>query len=91
MKPYLYMKQDEIQKNIPYQLVAETFAREVHKTGKGKRIFNEMFAEFEKESIRELRRKATKWAFQTGAPRELKLTLTTLSLWMRLADYCMRL
>ena len=90
MKVYLHFDRDEIREKIPYELVAETFARDIHKTGKAKRIFNEMFDESEKTKIRELRQKARVWAFTTGTPESIRLTTKTLMLWMKLAEYCMR-
>ena len=91
MKLYLHLNRDEVREKIPYELVAETFAREIHKTGRGKRIFNEMFDESEKTKIRELRSKASAWAFRTGCPDNIKITPKTLALWYKLAEYCMRL
>ena len=78
---------------IPYMLIAETFARGsgVTKTGRGKRIFNEMFDDSEKAKIRELKGKANKWAFITGVPESIKITMKTYALWQKLAEYCMRL
>lgn len=91
VKTYMYLDRDEIQKNIPYMLVAETFAREIHKTGRAKRIFNSMFDESEKRKIQEMRRQAYSWALVKGVPDELKLTTKTYFLWHKLAEFCMRL
>ena len=91
MRIYLHLDRDEIREKIPYELVAEIFARGIVKTGKAKRIFNEMFDESEKKRIYELRSKATAWAFRTGAPDKTHLTVDTLMLWQKLAEYCMRL
>lgn len=92
MKIYIEMTQKEVQNTIPYALICETFERGIVKTGKGKRIFNDMFlTESEKRSARELVRTAKRWTIGTGVPYFVKMRPTTLSLWQKLGDYCMRI
>lgn len=91
MKVYIELSREEIHNQIPYALVCETFETGITKTGKGKRIFNDMFAESEKRPARELTRTAKRWTLGTGVPDFVRIRPTTLSLWHKLGDYCMRL
>lgn len=94
MKARVYVEytQDEVVREIPYMLVAETFERKRHKTFTGKRIFKEMFiTQGERSKVREMVRQAKIWALGTGVPLGgVRMTVDTWSMWQRLADYCMR-
>lgn len=89
---YLEFEGNEITSSIPYNLIAETFNRgsRPNKTGLGKRLFNEMFDESEKESLYKIIRTAKKYAM-SGCPNKVKMTPKTYDLWQRLAKYCIEL
>lgn len=85
---YLSFSREEIQKEIPYAIVAETMSRSVWNTGRRKQLMKEHFIEPEIDIINRLGRQAHRWHLTTGVPEELKLTLHTFEMWQRLANFC---
>lgn len=88
---YLKLDREEIRRLIPYDLICETYSREIFRTGRAKRIRKEYFTPEEWTRCMELARLACKWALRTGAPEEITITAHTLALWERLAAYCMEI
>lgn len=88
MKLYLEFSHDEIQREIPYAIIAETMSRSVWNTGKRKRLFAQMFTERERDKIRGIHSQAYSWYLVKGVPDNVKMTLATYRLWHKLADFC---
>jgi hypothetical protein len=88
MKLYISFNADEIRKEIPYSVVAETMSRAVWNTGKRRRLMKEQFTEAEIEACYRLHKQAYTWYLRTGVPEELKMTLDTYHLWHKLANFC---
>ena len=88
MKFYLSFDHDEIQKEIPYAIVAETMSGARWNTGKRKRLMKEQFTEAEIEKIYRLHKQAHSWYLVKGVPEEIKMTLNTYHLWHKLANFC---
>ena len=89
MKLYLELSHDEIQREIPYMIVAETMCRSVWNTGRRKRMFVQQFTEAEHDRIYKMKSQAYAWALVRGVPlKGVKMTIETYRLWHRLADFC---
>lgn len=91
MKLYISLNADEIRKEIPYSVVAETMSRAVWNTGRRKRLMKEQFTEAEIEASYRLHKQAYRWYLVTGVPEEIKMTLSTYHLWHKLAQFCCEL
>lgn len=91
MKLFIELNHDEIQKKLPYMIIAETWARSVWDTGRFKRLMNESFSKDEIRDIEKIRRLSYSWAFTRGVPDSIKLDILTFDLWKRLADFCGKL
>lgn len=87
----LTLDREEIRHAIPYDLICETYSREIFRTGRAKRIRADRFTPEEWARCGELCRTACKWTFRTGTPDEITISTRTLELWQRLAAYCMEL
>ena len=87
---YITLDHDEIQKDIPYRLIAETTRRSVWDTGKRRRLFDQEFDTFERGACLSIIAQAKAWE-KNGAPEKTSLSVFTLSLWERLADFCAQL
>lgn len=88
VKIMLKMTSEEITKTIPYELICETYCRDIFNTGKAKRIRSKCFTDSEWDHCIGLCRTAYKWMLKTGVPNEVEMSVGTLSLWKRLAIYC---
>ena len=91
VKTYIILNREEIQTQIPYALVCETMSGAKWNTGKRKRLMKERFTESEREKIYKLHKQAHSWHLRKGVPDELKLTVKTLLLWQKLANFCYEL
>ena len=89
MKLYVELSYDEIQKELPYLLIAETTSRAIWDTGKRKRLMKQTFTDQEREGIRRIRQQAHLWALCTGVPKDgVKMTVNTYQLWGKLGVFC---
>lgn len=88
---YIVMDRDEINRNIPYPIVAETMSSPRWSTGKRKRMMKERFTETEIDAVYRLHKQAHSWYLVKGVPDELRITPHILMLWHRLANFCCEL
>ena len=88
MRVYLSFDHDEIQKELPYEIIGETVSRGIWETRKRKRRWSAEFTEQERESCYNIISLAKKWLLRTGCPEEIKMTMTTYALWLKLANFC---
>ena len=88
VETYIVMDRDEINRNIPYPIVAETMSSSRWDTGKRKRMMKERFTETEVDAIHRLKKQAHNWYLVKGVPDELRITPHILELWRRLAVFC---
>lgn len=88
MKMLIVLNQDEIQKQIPYAVVAETMSSSIWNTGRRKRLMAKYFTEAEMEEAEGLHRLARCWYLYKNAPKEARMTMDTYYLWQRLAQFC---
>ena len=88
MKLYISFNAEEIRKEIPYAIVAETMSRAIWNTCKRKRLMKQQFTESEIEATYRLHRMARDWYLYKGVPDEIKMTLNTYHLWHKLANFC---
>lgn len=91
VKTYLVLNRDEINQQIPYAVVCEVMSGAKWNTGKRKRLMKERFTETEREAICRLHKQAHSWYLKKGVPEELKLSVHTLLLWHKLANFCYEL
>ena len=88
VETYIVMSRDEINRNIPYPVVAETMSGSRWNTGKRKRMMKERFTETEIDAIYRIHKQAHSWYLVKGVPDELRITPRVLTLWHRLANFC---
>ncbi len=91
MKLMITYSHDEIQEELPYEIIGETASRSIWETGKRKRLWDAAFSENEKEACRRIIRQAKSWLLGKGVPEEITMSLKTRELWYRLADLCFQL
>lgn len=88
MKLYLEFTHDEIQREFPYALICETTEGARWNTGKRRWIYNNLFNEKDRETCREIMKKAHSWYLGRGVPESVKMTPRTYTLWKKLGDFC---
>ena len=88
MKLFISFDHDEIQREIPYEIIAETASRSVWDTGKRRRMWSNEFTEREKETCYRIIVQAKNWYLRTGVPEEVKMSIATYNMWFRLANFC---
>ena len=88
MKLYLEFDHDEIQRELPYQIICETTEGARWNTGKRKWIYNQLFNEKDRESCRAIMKKAHSWTLGRGVPESVTMTPRTYTLWKKLGDFC---
>jgi hypothetical protein len=91
VKTYITLNREEIQTQIPYAVVCEVMSGSKWNTGKRKRLMKERFTEAEREKIYKLHKQAYSWHLKKGVPDELKLSVNTMLLWQKLANFCYEL
>lgn len=92
MQMYLEFSHDEIQNEIPYQIIAETTSRGIWNTGHRRRLWSQTFSREEQQQLSKIKIQAHKWALISGVPLSgVKMTPGTYELWNRFADFCMDL
>ena len=89
MKLYIHLSHDEIQREIPYMIVAETTSRSIWNTGRRRRMMKVVFSPSEVEKIHKMSAQAKRWALTTGVPQDgVKMSLNTYNLWEKLGNFC---
>lgn len=92
MKIYMELSHDEVQRLIPYMIVAETTSRSVWNTGRRKRLWAASFTPSEREKLLKMSTQAKRWALVTGVPLAgVKMTANTYNLWERFGQFCAEL
>lgn len=79
---------DEVRENIPYMLICETKESSVWYTGRRRRRWNLEFSEAERKAASRLFSLAYRWSLRTGVPDEVRMSLSTYTLWGKLAAFC---
>ena len=83
---------DEEQMRKMFYLITETCCGAKYSSGRGKRLFNEMFeTENEKECATKWIRKCKNWTLSEGIPENLKLSSDDIGVLKRLEAYCLKL
>ena len=88
MTLYVSFNHDDIQREIPYAVVAETMSGARWNTSRRKRLMKQCFTEAEIEATYRLHKQAYRWYLISGVPDEVKMTLSTYTLWHKLAAFC---
>lgn len=90
MKIFLELSQDEVYAKIPYSLICETMCSATWNTGKRKRLMKQFFTESEIKKLSSLKQQAYTWTLTKGVPVDgVKMSVNTLLLWGKLAEFCM--
>lgn len=83
------MTRDEVNSRLPYRLICETMGSERHWDNRKRRTrWAAEFTEEGREECEKLYRLAYKWYLRTGVPDEVTMSLRTLCLWDKLAEFC---
>ena len=84
----LSLSREQIQRDIPYQVVCETRYGARWDTGTRKRRWDSEFSHAEQQLASRLFRQAQTWALKSGAPASVKMTGAAYDLWQKLGDFC---
>lgn len=84
----IVLSADEVRQTIAYPLICETMCGSVWQTGKRRRRWEAEFTEAERKACSKLKTLAYKWYLTTGVPDEVTMSMSTLELWYKLADFC---
>lgn len=92
MKMFIEFSHDDIQKEIPYMIIAETTSRSIWDTGRRKRLMSQIFSKYERRRLSEISRQAHIWALGKGVPMKgVKMSISTYKLWHKFAEFCVSL
>lgn len=82
---------DEIQKNIPYQLICQTRYGSIWNTMRRKLKWNDEFTDDEKLKAERLFSQAHSWSVGKGIPNTVRMNLTEYALWDKIGRFCCEL
>lgn len=88
----IILQRQEIGESIPYALICT--CREsgsIWNTLRRRRRWNAEFTEKEREAATRIFRQAHMWYLIKGVPDEVRMTVSTYNLWLKIADFCMSL
>lgn len=88
MTMMLVLSREDVHKDIPYGVICETRESSRWDTGRRRRLWKELFTEKEREAATRLFGLAHRWYLTSGVPDEVKMTLSTLTLWTKLGAFC---
>lgn len=89
METFMHLTHDEVQRKIPYQIIAETTSRSIWQTGRRKRLWSAEFTAAEREKAGKLAKQAHRWALVSGVPQGgVTMTHDTYDLWQRFGNFC---
>lgn len=84
----LVLTREEIQTSINYPLICETMCGARWDTRTRRKLWADAFTESERRACLKLKTQAYSWYLKTGVPDEVTMSLSTFSLWQRLAIFC---
>ena len=82
------LSREEIQQETAYPLICQTMCGAAWNTGKRRRRWVAEFTEAERKACYKLKSQAHRWYLSSGVPDEVTMSLSTLGLWKKLADFC---
>ena len=88
MRALIQLDREDIQREIPYALIATVRFSHLWDTKKRKDLWLEMFDEKERKAAHVMFNKARLWYLVKGAPDEETMSLKTLKLWQKLGEFC---
>ena len=88
MKVYLVLTRDEVNQKIPYGVICEARYGCRWDTGRRRRAWMEQFTQEERVVASRLFRRAHEWMLTRGGPDEVKMTIKTFALWLKLGEFC---
>lgn len=88
MKVMLKLTCDEVRRRIPYAMICETRFGSRWETSKRRRMWKQMFTDQEREAAGRLFRLAYDWYLRKGVPETVEMSTRTLTLWMKLGEFC---
>lgn len=78
---------EEVNENIPYQMICETRYSAAWNTMRRKRFWKKDFTEAEKEKAEKIFRQAHSW-YTKGVAEAVRMDLPTYRLWNKIARFC---
>lgn len=89
MKTAFIMSKTDIRLQLHYQLVYEATSRGVFKTGRAKRMLEQMFTEDERNIIHNtIIPKARKWSTKGVPDKDITITIREFNVWKAFERYC---
>ena len=82
------LDRDEINEKIPFALICEVRYGNKWNSSKTKREYEQKFSTEEREEADNLFKLSHKWYLVSGVPERVTMPISTLSLWMKLAEFC---
>lgn len=79
---------DKIINEIPYAVICEAHEGSRWRTGRRRRLYDELFTKFEQAACVRLFSKAADWTLVTGAPDSIRMNKDTYALWQKLGSFC---
>ncbi len=85
----LQFGRDEIKRELPYAIIAETASRSVWSAGRRKRLWANTFNGNERKKCNRIIAQAKDWSFRKGVPMNgVTMSVDTYRMWIRLAEFC---
>lgn len=88
VKVMLVLSAEEVHAGIPYSMVCMARYGCAWNTMHRKRRWKEEFTDAERKAATRLFSQAHNWLLGKGVPDEVKMSVPTLQLWMKLGDFC---
>lgn len=81
----IVLTNEEVNQNIPYNLICHTRYSSIWNTMQRKLRWNDEFSEMEKFKAEKLFCQAHNWSVGYGVPESVRLDMFTLNLWKKIA------
>lgn len=88
VETYVILTADEVNRTLPYPLIAETTSCSSWDTGRRRRMMEGRFTPEELEEIDKIIALSKQWFLKKGVPEEVRIRTTVLPLWFRFAEFC---
>lgn len=83
----LIFTKEEINKNIPYNMICETRYGSVWNTMKRRLLWNNEFTKEEKENAEKMFRQTHTW-YTKGVTESVRMDFSTYRLWNKVTEFC---
>lgn len=87
-KVMIVLDHNEIQRDLPYQMICEGRFGSAWNTMHRKRRWMEEFTESERDAASKIFSKSKSWTLTTGVPESIMMSPKTYALWIKLGNFC---